>query len=315
MLFVQAFLALILGTGPLLVPNDGAAEVALGGIQLRNERRIAMRKERLFISKGLVHVEYEFVNESDQDIVTEIAFPIPDYFCDRGIGYQPFTYFAVWVNDQHVRHQTEVKALFKGKDVSEQLRQLGLNIETFGLWTETGGANGPVSQMDILPPEKRQALITQGIIEAGDFWPQWTVRKTYHWTQKFPAKAVTRITHNYTPVPGDQFLSGDTPLDEKDFPGLCPDASFQKALAEARAKAAKAGQGGVTLSWVKYILTTANTWKGPIQDFELVVQRKPGERVSFCWEGPIRKTGPDTFTASAKNFRPARELTIYFLSE
>jgi hypothetical protein len=53
--------------------NDGAAELAVGGIQLRSERRVAMRKERLYISLGKVTVEYEFVNESKEDVVTDSA--------------------------------------------------------------------------------------------------------------------------------------------------------------------------------------------------------------------------------------------------
>jgi hypothetical protein len=38
-----------------------------------------MQKERLFISTEKVRVEYEFLNDTDQDIVTEVAFPIPEY--------------------------------------------------------------------------------------------------------------------------------------------------------------------------------------------------------------------------------------------
>ena len=84
MLAKAAVLALCLQValpGPLLA-NDGAAEVALGGIRLKQERRVAMVKERLFISKKKVRVEYEFRNESSEDVTTDIAFPIPDFRCD-----------------------------------------------------------------------------------------------------------------------------------------------------------------------------------------------------------------------------------------
>ena len=75
-LALAILLALIPGTAS---PNDAAASTAAGGIQLRREARISMEKERLFISEKKITVEYEFLNETDQDITTEVAFPVPPY--------------------------------------------------------------------------------------------------------------------------------------------------------------------------------------------------------------------------------------------
>lgn len=72
-------------------------------------------------------------------------------------------------------------------------------------------------------------------------------------------------------------------------------------------------QTPIVPQWVKYILTTANTWKGPIGDFELTVERDPGELLTFCWDGPVSKVGPHRFRARAMDFRPTKELTLYFV--
>jgi len=46
---------------------------------MKRERRIAMAKEVLQISATKVIVDYDFRNDSDEDITTAVAFPIPDY--------------------------------------------------------------------------------------------------------------------------------------------------------------------------------------------------------------------------------------------
>ncbi|HEY6373419.1 MAG TPA: DUF4424 family protein [Candidatus Sulfotelmatobacter sp.] len=57
-------------------------------------------------------------------------------------------------------------------------------------------------------------------------------------------------------------------------------------------------------NYVDFILTTANTWKTPIEDFTLIVERPHwknnrgesdlGDYVSFCWDGP-QKSMPTIF--------------------
>jgi hypothetical protein len=85
----------------------------------------------------------------------------------------------------------------------------------------------------------------------------------------------------------------------------------------------------VPFDYVDFILTTANTWKTPIEDFTLIVNRPDaaksiasnptsstkwdGSLVSFCWDGPVEKTDANHFTAHATNFVPTKELRIGFL--
>ena len=63
--------------------DDGAASIAAGGVILmKREPRIVMAKEVLSISPLRVLVDYDFRNDSDEDITTEVAFPIPAYTVD-----------------------------------------------------------------------------------------------------------------------------------------------------------------------------------------------------------------------------------------
>ena len=323
---------LLLHPCSMLLGNDGAAEIALGGIRLKQERRVALVKERLFISKKKVRVEYEFVNESDSEVATEIAFPIPDYHLDLGNGWSPIEDFKVWVNGVDYPYQTEARALVGGKEVTSLLNETGVHIASFGDFKEGSyTSNTPSqSQMDSLPKQALDRLTASGALEWADpinkFLPDWTVKKTYHWTQKFPPKAVVRIAHEYTPIWGHSAaLTLETirkPLkgwhNESANPG-CPDAGFVKSFMRTVTADHKrnpdglyANQDSLPALWVSYILTTANTWKTPIRDFELLVERSPGELVTFCWDGPIERLGADTFRARVKDFIPSKELTVYF---
>ena len=59
--------------------DDSAASIAAGGLVARRETRIVMAKEVLRISPNKVVVDYDFRNDTDQDVTTEVAFPVPPY--------------------------------------------------------------------------------------------------------------------------------------------------------------------------------------------------------------------------------------------
>ena len=68
-----------------------------------------MDKERLTISETKVTVEYEFLNETDQDITTEVAFPVPPYDLDWVSASFPKSVqdFRLWVEGKESKYQTE----------------------------------------------------------------------------------------------------------------------------------------------------------------------------------------------------------------
>jgi len=66
---------------------------------------------------------------------------------------------------------------------------------------------------------------------------------------------------------------------------------------------------------VDYILTTANSWGGPIGDFILRLKKsKPSEQVLLCFPGPFRAVDPLTLEVQLKNFEPRQELGVLFLN-
>ncbi len=63
-----------------------------------------------------------------------------------------------------------------------------------------------------------------------------------------------------------------------------------------------------------YVLTTANTWSGPIGTFKLTIDKgSPKNVLSLCVDG-IKKTGPTTFVVEKKNFTPDADLNLLIVS-
>lgn len=311
--------------------NDAAASVAVGGIQLKRESRISMERERLTISREKVTVEYVFLNPTDEDVTTEIAFPVPpynEYYLDASPPKR-LDDFRVWVDGRETEYETEVKAMLDGVDYSALLRKLGVDIASLGHFDED--ADNPYSpDIEKLAPSDRDELKRLGLIRDNGFMG-WTVVKTYHWHQTFPAHRLLQVRHEYAPVMGFEQLQPEVvipvPRQERtrEFDAAirdsCMDASLQQALTAAARKEKKEESGFITSEWVDYVLTTANTWKTPIKDFELIVERprpKPGspERrqwfVSFCWDGDVKRFDLDHFSGHLTNFVPKRELHVAF---
>jgi hypothetical protein len=310
--------------------NDAAAEVGVGGIQLRKEHRIAMVRERLFISMKKVRVEYAFLNESDENVNTEIAFPIPpydppgEYRTAYSKGFDAdFASFKVFVEGKQIPYKTEVRALHDGKDVTKRLRQYGMDIRRYSGFEYYIEPNYYGWHFDKVPREKILKLQEEGLIQKGDqkhlARPNWQAALTYHWNQSFPAHKIVHIVHEYRPATGYSYFEIEdiaNPTKEsvnyQAGPG-CPNEYFRGEFEKHPQYPIEAGMGvGVYTQWVRYILTTANTWKGPIRDFELIVEHDPESLVTFCWDGPVEKVDAKIFRARVKNFTPKNELTVYF---
>jgi hypothetical protein len=72
------------------------------------------------------------------------------------------------------------------------------------------------------------------------------------------------------------------------------------------------------MSWVDYVLTTANNWKTPIKDFELVIE-KPKQKdpfgpylVSLCWDGQFEPEGANLLISRKTNYVPKDDLRVTF---
>lgn len=314
------FAILVFGNCALLLGNDSAVETAAGGIQLRKEARISMEKERLTISLKKVTVEYEFLNTSDEDITTEVAFPIPPYKFDPFGRGPDFSDFRVWVDGQALKYQTQVRAEIHGVNYAHLLSGLGISIQDFGNFDIN--ARTDKSQIGMLPKSEKEKLVRLGLIES-DGRPDWTTSILYFWSQRFPAHRILHVRHEYGP------MWGWSPSVEQEFQDrrkeACIDPSLQKRLDEFSARGLEKHGGNLSIwmaTWIKYILTTANTWKTPIKDFELVLEEpEPGSRDreylggSVCWDGKLQRVDKNHLITRKANFIPKTELVVYYFEE
>lgn len=327
LLAVSAVLA-----GSAALADDGAASIAAGGIVMTREPRITMAKEVLSISEGKIVVDYDFRNDTNAGITTEVAFPIPDYDLDMGNinpAEQGFDDFQLWVNGKSVHYTVEAKdtveakAMVKGRDYSALLRSMGVDVASYGHSTD----NDTQPQIQMLSAAQKERLATAGVIDK-DNTPNWKVRKKYYWSQSFPAHTTVHIRHEYTPVLGNSnsiaygtlLKTGKAGENDYELASVCPTPELLGALRQDTQRAHHV----VSIEYVDFILTTANTWKTPIGDFTLDIARPPLAKdpnhpatsvnaVSFCWDGPVEKVSADHFRAHLTNFIPAKEARIGFL--
>jgi hypothetical protein len=138
----------------------------------------------------------------------------------------------------------------------------------------------------------------------------WDTQVTFYWFQTFPAGKSIEVTHTYRPVPGSFFFYAptlDIPEAQKMF---CFDQDFTKAAVAGLKTAWQNTMYGYEL---RYILTTARNWGGPIGKFKLTVEASaPGSLVSSCAKG-LRRTSPTTLAMTREDYRPDEDLTILFV--
>jgi Domain of unknown function (DUF4424) len=325
--------------------DDGAASIAAGGLVSRRETRIVMAKEVLRISPEKVIVDYDFRNDTVEDVKTEVAFPVPPYTYgpdSPSIPEASFSDFKLFVDGKSVAFQTEAKATLDGKDVTAILTADKIDIASFGHLRETEGSNPQIHTPDIerLLQAEQKRLAQLGLFDAEDGWGLWTVHLQYHWTQTFPAHSTVHIRHEYTPVEGFELMQLETlqnVLAHKQPTGdaetvkyeredmqlveeFCPDPSLLHNIIErAESESPESGQFAHP-HWVDFILTTANTWKQPIEDFTLIVDRGKAvfdnshAVVSFCspQNAPVEKLDAGHFQIHLTNLVPKDELHIGF---
>jgi hypothetical protein len=337
----MAFLA----AAPALA-DDSAASIAAGGLVARRETRIVMAKEVLRISPNKIVVDYDFRNDTDQDVSTEVAFPVPPYSYgpeNPAIPEASFSDFKLFIDGKVTTYQTEAKATLNGKDVTSILTADKIDIASFGHLREPDPTSTQFQTPDVerLPKAEQQRLVQLGLFGTDRPWGTWTVHLQYHWTQTFPAHSTVHIQHQYTPVEGSELMLADTlknvsghrqPTGDPDtvkyaledmqrLEALCPDPAFLSGLIKQMDASAEGYGAYAHPHWVDFILTSANTWKQPIEDFTLIVERgKPEEEntkvsVSLCTpqNAPVTKLDANTFQVHLTDFVPKDELRIgYF---
>jgi hypothetical protein len=200
--------------------DDSAAAIAAGGLVPRREARIVMAREVLQISLKKIVVDYDFRNDTSEDVTTEVAFPVPSYRngdSKEDIQEQSYRSFHLWVDSKPINYESEAKATLNGKDVTHILEDNHIDIPTFGHFDNILDANYYehiiIHDYSRLSKAAQSRLIKEGLFEdQGDqkIYGNWTVHLQYHWTQTFPAHSTVHIRHEYSPVVGFEGMPRET---------------------------------------------------------------------------------------------------------
>ncbi len=308
--------------------NDFVAELGAGGIVLARTGIVSIERERLFISMDQISVDYEFRNNSDEDVRTLVAFPMPEFTAspyeavalplDTSDNFMDFT---VSVNGRMITPNLQQRAHAGGIDVTSILEDAGIPLFP--------NAPGNKELLGALDDGTLRNLIEAGIVildeydigngPVTDIAPVWTLKSAYWWEMEFPADQTVRVHHDYRPGVGG--TAGLTFIDENGKPFFtydeynkkyCIEDGFFPAAARLVSKKVE-GRDFFTESWISYVLTSGANWAGSIRNFELVIDKgSHANLVSFCGEN-VEKTGPTQFTMRASDFVPERDLDILFM--
>lgn len=317
---ICACTAVLLLTAPLYA-DDSSAALGAGGVVFTNDTPIRMAAEDLYISPKQVRVRFVFANDTDRDVKTLVAFPLPDLdtgvFWGSAVGTLTgdpvnFVGFKAFVDGRPVAFQVEQRAFVKGRDVTAVIASTGLPIDPV---TDHG-----YQALDKLAPDLRKRLVAVGALEddgGGNIIPQWIVETKFYWPQVFAAHKTVTIEHSYQPVTGQSFFDGGMASGKDEVGTYCIDpptgariAAISNALLQA-----KAPNGSYLNAFeTDYILKTANNWHGPIGRFHLVLDKlKPDNVLTLCWAGPLDRTSATTFESVLTNFAPARDIRMLVL--
>lgn len=309
--------------------NDSIGHLTAGGIELARSSEIEMRAEDLYISPSEIRVRYRFYNRALRDIETLVAFPMPEVPPPSDLGMvaiphedqENFLGFATTVEGAPKEVKVEARAVAMGLDRTDLLTGMGVPLQP-----HSPKAHDALQR---LPREKLNELLALGLIRIEDmdsmagaapvFFPSWSMRATYYWTQLFPAQREIVIEHTYAPsvgasvqtLVGAPFAQGNM---EEYKHRYCMDEDFLKAAAAGhqnlKDKHSLAALGEKRIS---YVLSTGSNWAGPIKDFKLTVDKvRPGALVSFCGEG-VRKVSPTTFEMTKRDYWPSGNLEVLLL--
>ena len=145
--------------------NDSAAHLVTGGLVLTRMDDVEMRSEDLYISTERIEVRYRFYNRSDQDVVTLVAFPLPDLRAPSDYenivipieAPENFLGFETKVDGAPVDMQLEQRVFALGLERTETLRSLGIPLAPHLAST--------TEILDRLEPHIQQQLLQWGMIE------------------------------------------------------------------------------------------------------------------------------------------------------
>ncbi len=319
--------------------NDSLAEMNTGGLVFVYSPNVEMVSEELYVSTKEIRVDYIFRNNSEKDIRSIVAFPMPDITGDPygevAIPFPDednFLGFSVRINGQPVEVKLQQRVFALEIDQTDLLIEANIPLMPFALETTKRLELLPASSQDRQNDNQvtLDKLVFLGLVE-NEVWddgsgvknypvPIWTLKSTYWWEMSFPANAEISVSHKYIPSVGGTtatFLinpdgSKGESYDEY-VKRYCVDKTFISAVKRGFANNTSEYMAPFFENYISYILKTAQNWYGNIDNFRLVVDKGSTRNlVSFCGEN-VKKIGPTTFEMRVEDFYPENDLNILIL--
>lgn len=289
------------------MPLDG---ISATGITIKEENNIQIEKENLYISNDKIEVSYVFRNDTDKDIITEVAFPIPQHFYDPTghIKHYPvLSDFKVIVNGKEQKYNVRTRALLGDKDYTSLLNELKISIRDFG---DENRFYRKLSKID------QKKLLDLGLVSdepRSRKMPEWAVETIYYWTQSFPANSTTRIKHTYEPIPSFRLHYVSPSRGVKELSNsLCVNQEELISWIKKENQGILPLNERFSINTIDYILTTANHWKRPIKEFHLIIDGKAW-RASSCFEkSKLKRINEHSIEITINDFAPQEEIEVFF---
>ncbi len=280
----------VLGIGFPSQANDTIAAIETGQLTLKQSKDLRLLSEDLRINPYRISVSYQFENDSDHAINTEVAFPLPLTFDAADPLWNGD--FNVRVNGTPRTFALSCRALLNDKDVSQELTSLSLRLNGFTNW------------QDLTPAQQKKAA-EKGLYSTAnmdeEMAPAYGLSCAYHWRQIFPPHKKLQIAHSYPPGLGSNSI-GVLDFSEKwaglyreENPYLDKDQESLSYMAQ----------------YVPYILHTGSNWKNGIESFDLTVD---GSDLLFVEIDGQRQTAMGALHLTKKDFKPQKDLLVAFVA-
>lgn len=314
-----AILALAFAVLPFPALGNGAiSEFPAGGVEFLQSADIAIAREDLYLSLNEVRVHYDYRSDAAASQHVTIGFPMPPVPIDGGPDQlggnlnldenDPLNYmlFKASVNGVPVKTQLHEYAWFNGVNVTDELTSAGIP-----LYLPYDQANEILAKVD---KATLDGFVERGLIYRDAYGelsePFWQYQAVYEWEQDF-APGVTAVDISYVPLtgyPGDILDYYEVDPDKL----YCVDDGVRKTIADYRDK-----EITYEVQTLGYILTTAKYWKGPIGEFNLIVDKEEpdpdngitGAVLSYCGMRDAEETDKE-FRWSAKDFVPDKDIAV-----
>jgi len=339
-----------------------------GGLVFKKNEAITMLSEDLFLSPKLVRVTYTYENTTSEDVDILVAFPIPSpkRFDSEFSGHSSFEgyikslNFKTWVNNKPVdwwpyfgkntawgekcrelwnqRNSLYDKEGYCFKSRSGKIKFDNSDCNTSEL-VLNDDLKAKISSIQKL--EKQYSCKAKPTIQSIDPYSEAEDYVSILRNQKFPAKSITKVVHEYKPdywvsVPlynifsMEEAINGRPLFEFQDATVLgCVNKKdaldildgWEKTLREnfpegnfVNGTENRSYEDTISTRGLSYILKTGKNWNGRIGKFRLEVNTGNTEAIlNTCFE-PLERVSNSSYIFEANDYLPNKNIDIIFFN-